>query len=48
MPSRTIILEFPDEAAARAWHASDAYRPVADLRRAASDGMLVLLPAYKG
>lgn len=47
VPSRAIILEFPDEATARAWHASDAYQPVMRLRRAASDGMLVLLPGYR-
>lgn len=47
-PSRTIILQFPDEDAARAWHASDAYQPVMRLRRAASEGMLVLLPEYEG
>lgn len=46
-PSRAIILEFPDEAAARAWHASPAYQPVMKLRQSASHGMLLLLPGYK-
>lgn len=45
-PSRAIILEFPDEAAARAWHASPPYQPVMKLRQSASHGMLLLLPGY--
>lgn len=45
-PSRAVILEFPDEAQARAWHASPAYEPVMKLRRSASTGMLLLLPSY--
>lgn len=43
-PSRAVIYEFPDVEKARAWHASAAYQPVAQLRRAASDGTLLLLP----
>lgn len=45
-PSRAIVLEFPSLEQARAWHASAAYQPVAELRRSASDAMLLLLPAY--
>lgn len=47
-PSRAIIMQFPDENAARAWHASPAYQPVMRLRRSASDGTLLLLPAVNG
>ena len=47
-PSRAVILEFPGEADARAWHASPAYKPVMELRQAASKGTLLLLPGYAG
>lgn len=47
-PSRAVVLAFPDEAAARAWHASPTYQPVAALRQSASKGMLLLLPGYAG
>lgn len=46
-PSRAVILSFPDEAAARAWHASPAYQPVMRLRQSASSGTLLLLPGYE-
>ena len=46
-PSRAIVLEFPDEEKARAWHASPAYQPVMKLRQSASLGKLLLLPAYR-
>lgn len=46
-PSRAIILEFPDEDKARAWHASPAYQPVMKLRQSASTGTLLLLPGYR-
>ena len=45
-PSRAIILEFPSEEKARAWHASPAYQPVMKLRQGASKGTLLLLPGY--
>lgn len=45
-PSRAIVMEFPDEASARAWHASPGYQPVMRLRQSASKGSLLLLPAY--
>lgn len=48
VPSRAVILEFPDEAQARAWHASPAYQSVMDLRQSASTGTLLLLPGYAG
>ncbi|MEK9673396.1 MAG: DUF1330 domain-containing protein [Rhodospirillaceae bacterium] len=45
--SRTVILEFPDMAAAKAWHASDMYeRPLA-LRQASADGHLMLVDGLK-
>lgn len=46
-PSRAVILEFPDVASARAWHASPAYAPVRTQRQGASDGTLLLLPGYQ-
>lgn len=45
-PSRAVVLEFPDEARARAWHASAPYQPVMRLRQSASKGKLLLLPGY--
>jgi uncharacterized protein (DUF1330 family) len=35
-PLRLVIIEFPDMAAARAWHSSDAYAPLIELRQSAS------------
>lgn len=46
-PSRAIIMEFPDEEQARAWHASPGYQPVMRMRQSASRGMLLLLPGYE-
>lgn len=45
-PARAIVLQFPDEARVRAWHASPAYQPVLKLRQSASAGTLLLLPGY--
>lgn len=45
-PSRAVVLAFPDEAQARAWHASPAYQPVMKLRQRASVGKLLLLPGH--
>lgn len=45
-PSRSVILEFPSEEQARAWHASPGYQPVLKLRQSASRGTLLLLPGY--
>lgn len=45
-PLRAVVYEFPDEARARAWHASEAYAPVMELRQGASKGTLLLLPAH--
>jgi uncharacterized protein (DUF1330 family) len=36
-PIRVVIIEFPDLDAARGWYRSDAYAPLRELRRSASD-----------
>jgi uncharacterized protein (DUF1330 family) len=36
-PKRLVIIEFPDMAAAHAWHESEAYAPLVELRQSASD-----------
>lgn len=41
--TRTVIIEFPSEAAARAWYDSDAYQALAEHRHASSDGNIVML-----
>jgi uncharacterized protein (DUF1330 family) len=33
-PGRVVLIAFPDMARAQAWYASDAYRPLLDLRQA--------------
>lgn len=45
-PARAVIMEFPSEEQARAWHASPGYKPVMELRQSASKGTLLLLPGY--
>lgn len=45
-PSRAVILQFPSEQQARAWHASPGYQPVMRMRQSASTGTLLLLPSY--
>jgi uncharacterized protein (DUF1330 family) len=40
---RTVLLRFPDEAAARRWYDSPAYQEIARDRRAASNGTLAIL-----
>ena len=37
---RTIVGEFPDIAAAKAWYESDAYQAIIDLRKNATQGAL--------
>ena len=37
-----VVLRFPDEQAARAWHASDAYQALVPLREQAADVTLTL------
>lgn len=38
----TVVIRFPDLAAARAWHASAAYQALIPLRRQAADVTLLL------
>ena len=40
---RIVVIEFPDAAAARAWWDSEAYAPLKELRRSASDTDIVLV-----
>ena len=40
---RLVIIEFPDMDAARAWHDSEAYVPLIELRQSASDTDIVLV-----
>jgi uncharacterized protein (DUF1330 family) len=41
--ARTVILRFPDRAAALAWHADPDYRALMAIRHEASDGNLVVV-----
>jgi uncharacterized protein (DUF1330 family) len=41
--SRTVVLRFPDMAAAKAWHASPEYEKPLALRLASATGTLVLV-----
>lgn len=41
--TRTVLAEFPDEAAALGWYNSDAYQKLARHRFNASDGEVVLV-----
>ncbi len=41
--SRTVVLRFPDMAAARAWHAAPEYAKPLALRQAAATGTLLLV-----
>ena len=40
--TRTVILEFPDRAALRAWYDSPEYQKAKELRLAGTDGFVVL------
>ena len=40
-PKRLVVIEFPDMAALDAWYASPDYKPLLDLRLAASSGRLI-------
>ena len=42
-PKRLVIIEFPDMAAAHAWHESEAYAPLIALRQSASDTDMVVV-----
>lgn len=42
-PSRLVLFEFPDMAAARRLFTSDEYAPLKDLRRSCSTGHIVIV-----
>jgi uncharacterized protein (DUF1330 family) len=42
-PMRLVIIEFPDMQAAHAWHESDAYAPLIELRQSASATDIVVV-----
>ncbi len=42
-PGRVVVIEFPDMAAARAWHRSKEYGPLVKLRQSASTSRLILV-----
>lgn len=43
VPKRTVILEFPDVAAGRAWYHSPEYTAARKLREGAATGSLILV-----
>jgi uncharacterized protein (DUF1330 family) len=45
-PLRTVVMEFPDRDAARAWYESDDYAPLRELRRQASNTEILLVDGY--
>ena len=44
--TRTVVIEFPSDTDAKAWFHSEAYQALADHRRAASDGNIVLIKGF--
>lgn len=40
-PSRIVVIEFPDMARLEAWYNSSEYKPLLDLRLAATTGRLI-------
>lgn len=42
-PSRIVVLEFADKAAAKAWYNSPEYKPLIAMRQHASKGSLILV-----
>ena len=42
-PQRSVLIEFPDVDAARAWYESDSYAPLRELRRSASTTNIVVV-----
>jgi uncharacterized protein (DUF1330 family) len=42
-PKRVVVLEFPDQARARAWWSSEEYRPAKALRAAAAKSDMILV-----
>lgn len=44
--TRTVLIRFPDLAAARGWYDSPAYQALARLRQAAANADIVLVEGY--
>ena len=42
-PTRVVVIEFPDMAAAKAWYTSQEYGPLIMLRQKASTGSVILV-----
>jgi uncharacterized protein (DUF1330 family) len=42
-PKRVVVLEFPDAARARAWWASEDYRPAKELRQACAKSEMIVV-----
>lgn len=40
-PERTVVIEFPDMATLQAWYRSDDYKPLLDMRLAATTGRVI-------
>lgn len=40
---RTVVGQFPDAAAARAWYESEAYQQIVGLRTSSSDGVVFII-----
>ena len=47
-PGRSVILEFPDRAAALAWRASPAYQAILPIRVATSSSLVYVVYGYAG
>ena len=48
MPNHNVILEFPDEVAARRWYESDEYQSIIPIRhRASSSSVIGILPGWQ-
>lgn len=46
--SRVVVLKFPSMDKARAWHTSAIYAGPMALRKAAADGLMILVEGYDG
>jgi len=48
MPERTVVLEFPDAAAARRWYRSPEYQAALPIRLRSSEGRVFLIDGLPG
>jgi uncharacterized protein (DUF1330 family) len=48
MPERTVVLEFPDAAAARRWYRSPEYQAALPIRLRSSEGRVFLIEGLPG